>query len=238
MRNSFQFSGTLLALAAAILVAACGGSSSATTAPPAKFDVTLTNLTAGQPMSPQLAIVHGNGFSLFSIGQPASVELEHLGEGGETAPLVTLASASAGYLNSAVGSGIVAPGASSTVTLSVEQANLASAKLSLASMLVNTNDAIAAVDAQSLSGLTAGSSISLDLASYDIGTEANTETAATIPGPAGGGAGFNAARDDVRNAVYLHPGVVTASDGLSGSALNAVHRWDNPVARIKIVRVQ
>jgi len=226
----------LLSIAASSLLIACG--SSTQSQPPAKFEVTLTNLTAGQPMSPLVAIAHGSGFSLFSVGQPASVGLEHLGEGGETAPLVSLAAASLGYFGSAVGSGAVSPGASSMVTLSVNQGNLAAAKLSLASMLVNTNDAIAAVNAHSLSVLNVGTSTRMDLLSYDIGTEANSESAATIPGPAGGGAGFDAARDDIRDAVHLHPGVITADDGLSGSALAALHRWDNPVARVTITRIQ
>lgn len=225
----------LLSMAASSLLMACGAG---TTALPAKYEVTLTNLTAAQPMSPLVAIAHGSGFSLFNLGQAASVELEHLGEGGETTPLLTLATASASYMSSAVGSTAVSPGASSMVTLTVEQDNIASAKLSLASMLVNTNDAITAVNAESLSGLAVGVPVSMDLLSYDIGTEANTETDATIPGPAGGGTGFNAARDDVRNAVLLHPGVITANDGLTGSALTAVHRWDNPVARVKIMRIQ
>jgi len=234
MNNLKSASTLLISIAASTLLMACGGTDSL----PAKFEVTLTNLTTGQPLSPLVAIAHGSGFSLFSVGQPASVELEQLGESGETAPLVTSAKASSGYMDSAVGSGAVSPGASSMVTVSVTQYDLASAKLSLASMLVNTNDAITSVNAENLSGLDVGAELSLNLMSYDIGTEANSESAATIPGPAGGGTGFVAARDDVRDAVHLHPGAITADDGLSGSALSAMHRWDNPVALIKIVRIE
>ena len=49
--------------------------------------------------------------------------------------------------------------------------------------------------------------ISIDLPVYDAGTEGNNELAGTIPGPADGGEGFNAARDDV-NVVSRHSGVV------------------------------
>jgi len=200
------------------------------------FQVQFSNLTAGQPMSPLVAVVHDSGFSLFNIGQPASVGLEHLSEGGETAPLVTLASSDPGYMGSAVGAGGTPPGGTAMVSFSVVQANLPTAQLSLATMLVNSNDAFAALKAESLSAMTVGASVSLDVLSYDAGTEAHSESAATVPGMAG--VGFNAARDDVRNAVHLHPGVITADDGLSGSALTAAHRWDNPVARVTITRTQ
>jgi len=72
---------------------------------------------------------------------------------------------------------------------------------------------------------------------YDAGTEANSETAATIPGPAAGGEGYNSTRDD-RDTVGGHPGVISADDGLTGSALDASHRFDNPVARITITRLE
>ena len=49
---------------------------------------------------------------------------------------------------------------------------------------------------------------------WDSGTEANSETAATIPGPAGGGEGFNATRDD-SDTVSFHSGVISQDDGLT-----------------------
>ena len=75
---------------------------------------------------------------------------------------------------------------------------------------------------------------------YDTGTEANTESADTVPGPAAGGGaqeGFNAARDDVRDAVFVHAGVITADDGLTSSTLSFTNRWDNPVMQVEIERL-
>jgi hypothetical protein len=108
-------------------------------------------------------------------------------------------------------------------------------------MLVNSNDAFAALDAQDLSALPVGQSVAFDLPAYDSGTEANTETADTVPGPAAAGGaqtGFDASRDDVADRVHAHAGIVSADDGLAGSALAAVHRWDNPVARLQVRRVR
>ena len=75
---------------------------------------------------------------------------------------------------------------------------------------------------------------------YDSGTEADSETAATIPGPAtmGQGEGFNVARDDRADQVTMHPGVVTQDDGLPDSVLDSTHRFDNLVAKVTVKRVK
>lgn len=72
---------------------------------------------------------------------------------------------------------------------------------------------------------------------YDAGTEANTEAAAHIPGPAGGGEGFNVARDDIADRVAIHSGVVSQDDGFAASDLTGQHRFDNPVAQVRIERI-
>ena len=71
---------------------------------------------------------------------------------------------------------------------------------------------------------------------YDAGTEADSEEAATIPGPAGGGEGFNVARDDQADRVSMHSGVVSNNDGFATSNLTEQHRFDNPVVQIRIER--
>ena len=105
-------------------------------------------------------------------------------------------------------------------------------------MLVNTNDAITGVNDVLVGDMAVGDSVTLRAIAYDAGTEANTETAATIPGPAGGGEGFNAARDDIADRVAMHPGIVGAEDGFATSNLTGQHKFDNPVALITIGRTQ
>lgn len=228
------------ALAATMLVAACGGSGSAP--PPSRFEITLTNLTAGQPLSPPVVIAHTAGFALMTLGAPASVALERLAEGAETAPLMALAQGSPAVHAATAGSaGPLAPGQNTSLSIEVPQAALAGLRLSLASMLVNSNDAFAALDAQDVSALQVGQSVAFDLSSYDSGSEANSETAATVPGPAAAGGaqtGFDPTRDDVADRIHAHAGVLSAANGLSGSALTALHRWDNPVARLQVRRTQ
>lgn len=237
----------------AVLLAACSGGdrapepSAATPVPTtAVFEVVLVNLTAGQPLSPMVAVAHNDGFSIFSVGEAASVALEHLAEAGESTPLLTMANDSKSVFAAGVAPGgplVPGPDNKATVTLTVPLSSLATTRLSMASMLGNTNDGYTGLSAQSLSTLAVGASLTSRLLSYDAGTERNTESADTVPGPATANAGgkregFNATRDDVVNTVHLHPGVVSKDDGLPSSALTQAQRWDNPVALLTVKRIQ
>lgn len=237
----------ILILASVALLAACsdGSSNRSTPAAPAtpdpapvpvnaQFEVSTTNLTVAQPLSPVAVVVHESSVRLFDIGSPASIGLEHIAEEGDASMLLDSIEGAA----ESSGSGIVGPGASDTLMLELPDDDSSGMSISLITMLVNTNDAFTAVNSMDLSTLAVGDSISVSLPGYDAGTEANTEAGADIPGPAGGGEGFNGARDDIRDQVTMHSGVVTADDGLAGSALNQMHRWDNPVARVTITRTQ
>ncbi len=48
----------------------------------ATYEVTIHNLTRGQLITPPLVVVHDSSTSLFSVGQPASMELATLAEEG------------------------------------------------------------------------------------------------------------------------------------------------------------
>lgn len=241
------------AAALAVLLAACNGNSSppaADPAPPpapttASFEVSLVNLTAGQALSPMVALAHTDAFHLFTIGEAASVALEHLAEGGETAPLAALAGDAKSVLAVGIAGAGLPPGpdAKAVVTLTVPLASVPGLRLSMASMLGNTNDGFAGLAEQPLDTLAVGASTTLRLLGYDAGTELNTESADSVPGPAtanGGGKreAFNASRDDVVNTVRVHPGIVSRDDGLATSALTQAQRWDNPVALLSVKRTR
>lgn len=205
----------------------------------ARFEVTMTNLTAGQPLSPPALLAHRAGYKLFNLGKPSSTGLEYLAEGAQTQPLIDGAMATGTIAAVATGSAPIGPGGSATIVLEIPaSADLSALYLSGASMLVNTNDAITAVRSANLHALAVGDYATQTLISYDTGTEANDEVAAHIPGPAGGGEGFNAARNDISDVVAVHPGVISHDDGLASSALGSIHRWLNPVARIRIKRIE
>ena len=200
------------------------------------YAVRVTNLTANQPFSPVGLVLNANGFDAWSDGQAASVALEHMAEGGDASVLVAEAVALSSNLGTVIGSQPIGPGASGQLDLSVDAA--ADVKLTLFSMLVNTNDAFTGTNSVSLSDLAVGKTLVLNLPAYDAGTEANTESSGTMPGPADGGEGFNAARGDLLDRVTIHQGVISQDDGLASSVLNQSHRFDNPVARVTITRTE
>jgi hypothetical protein len=204
--------------------------------PPASFTVSVTNLTNAQPLSPVALIAHQPGYLLFTVGNPATVGFEEMAEGGDNSALITEADADANVASTASGAAPIGPAASETITISVPANLLPSSRLSVATMLVNTNDAFTGLNAWPVGAMSVGDVAMMNAVAYDAGTEADTEAAGTIPGPAGGGEGFNAARDDDSDQVGMHSGVVSGDDGLTTSDLTEQHRFDNPVARIRIER--
>jgi hypothetical protein len=216
-------------MTAGLLVTGCGNGSSAAKK---TFGVTLTNVTHQQPMSPVAVALHMKSYRLFAIGSPASTGLERLAEGGDNALLLQEVNATAAVVAVTGGSAPIPPGGSETVMLEGKKGDC----ISLATMLVNTNDAFAAASCIDITALAEGEKMTVSIVAYDAGTEANSETASSVPGPAGGGEGYNAARDD-RNFVAVHGGVITADDGLPTSALTEAHRWDNPVAVLTVTRL-
>ena len=197
---------------------------------PFSYSVTVTNLTHAQPLSPVAVILHESGY-LWHVGEVASVDLEVMAEGGDNSRLLSLPFAAA----SATGAAPIGPGGSETIMVTAN--DIENGKISIATMLVNTNDAFTGLNAWDLSQLEVGETYSRTLPSYDAGTEANTEAAGTIPGPADGGEGFSPDRDDT-GFVARHQGVVGNDDGLSQSVLTSVYKFDNPTMRVSITRVE
>ncbi|MCF2847775.1 spondin domain-containing protein [Pseudoalteromonas sp. ACER1] len=233
-----RFSKSLIILALSAGLAACGDSDNnevevtdpVTPAMSYEFTVHVTNLTNAQPLSPIAAIAHTEGM-LWQIGEPASAALELMAEGGDNSELL----AADFNMNSSSAESPLLPGEQVTLMLSTEQ--LDSLKISLATMLVNTNDAFTGLNAIDVSSLAVNESLSRTSFAYDAGTEANSEAAGTIPGPADSGEGYNEMRDDI-DRVAMHPGVISQNDGLTNSVLTSQHKFDNPVARFTITRTQ
>jgi len=238
---------SLIAVAcfSAIALTGCGGSSSSDdveveipvvetpVAVTYEYEISVTNLTSNQPLSPVTLITHDDEFMPFSIGVTASSALELLAESGDNTEVLALES----NIDSASDSAPLAPGSTYTHTLETEDTEL---NLSILSMLVNTNDAFTGLNSHDLSDYSVGDEKSLRLSVYDSGTEANSEVDTTIPGPAtmGTGEGFNVSRDDIIDVVTMHAGVVSQDDGLTNSVLSASHRFDNLVAKVSIKRIK
>ncbi len=238
-----RYSKVALAVAATAMLAACGSDSDDLPAPPpppapapeptpvtVSYEIRVTNLTNAQPLSPVAAVLHTEG-RLWSIGEAASEALEQMAEGGDTSAIRALSV----VMSEAAGEAPIGPGQSDTLTISID--DVTDANLSIVTMLVNTNDAFTGLNAYNLADLDVGEQWTSVARAYDAGTEANSEAAGTMPGPADGGEGFNTERDDA-DFVALHPGVVSADDGLSSSVLSVQHKFDNPVMRITVTRTE
>jgi len=235
----------LALLAGALILHACDSNSGSVSVPPpppppppamASFEVTVSNLTNAQPLSPVAVIGHQSAFSAFMVGVPASQGLEEMAEGGDNSTLLANADADAAVVVTGSGAAPIGPAGSETITLDVLDSQRPGMQISVSTMLVNTNDAFSGLNSASVEAMAVGDVLTFDAVAYDAGTEADTEMAIHIPGPAGGGEGFNASRDDQADRVSMHSGIVSQDDGLATSDLSEQHRFDNPVARVRIVR--
>jgi hypothetical protein len=224
----------------ALGLSACGddsGSPTAVTPPPVvvepmeySYTVMVTNLTYAQPLSPIAVVLHDDE-KRWETGEAASAALEVLAEGGDNTDFLALE----GSIASMSGEGIVLPGASETIKISTTD-DMAK-YFSVATMLVNTNDAFSGLTGIDISSMAVNDDKSWNLNVYDAGTEANNEVAGTIPGPADGGVGYSEIRDDV-DFISYHSGVVSQDDGLSDSVLTQAHRFDNPAIKLTITRTK
>ena len=219
----------------------------------AVYTVQITNLTYSQPFAPAAVILHETGYNAFSEGAPASMGIEIMAEGGDPSMVITEAMESTDFLDAQNSGDVLAPRSmGSEQALVVPELDADNLRLTVTTMLVNTNDAFTGLNAADVSNMAVGDSKSFMTVTWDAGTEANTETAATMPGPAagaagGGGeaAGYDVVRDDLVDAVRLHQGVVTSAnaddpsrEGLSTSVLTEAHRFDFPTSRVVITRTR
>lgn len=206
------------------------------------FEISITNLTNAQPLSSVAVMLHQSGFNSFIDGETSSIALEMLAEGGSNADVLSEVQAAAEHIDSGSTTGPVPPRTiSDAVSLTVPADDLDNVRLSVISMLVRTNDAFTGTNAANVSNMAVGDIRTMNGPTWDSGTELNSETSGTMPGPGFGGEGFNAVRDDIIDRVRFHGGVVTnesADFGLATSDLQEVHRFLNPTSRITVTRVQ
>lgn len=194
----------------------------------ASFRVTLINASSAQILSPAAVILSHDRTNLFHIGMPASPALEKLAEAGMPGDLIATQTDATTFTTEPT-----PPGMSTSFEITAP----ADHKLfSLAAMPVYTNDAIAAVHDIAIGHLMAGESMIVTAAVYDAGTEANSESLNTIPGPAIGGEGFNSSREGERDFVAMHPGIVGNTE-LSTSVLDERYRFSEGSFRVMIERL-
>ena len=227
---------TLLGAAAALLLSGFAQSASAEDA-----EIRIVNLTRGQVFSPVIAWSHNNQFEpFFEFGAPASEEVRAVAEDGNAGPLEAFLAGAPNVGTVAITDGPIPPGGEAVITVDIGSGNRA---ISLASMLVNTNDAFFALN---------GAEIRRRVEVFfqpalDAGTEDNNEDCAFIPGPAcavvidetseGGEAGNINSDDDGEGFIFVQEGIHGVNGGVATSDLDPSQQdWRNPVAYIVVTR--
>jgi hypothetical protein len=215
--------GAAVAATAAIVPAAVNAGDGE--GPTSTYLITVENLTpaGSQPMSPVGTVVHGNRTDVWSTGHPASAAVAAVAEDANLPVFVSTYSQIPGVSSALVGGGApFGPGGSVSFEIEAKPGE----RLSLVSMLVNSNDAFTGLDAVHLSQPFQV----FEVGAYDAGTEINNEDPAFIPGPAGSGPGVRAPEGAV---ITPHGGII----GQTGGIDPAVYDWNDPVARITVERL-
>jgi Spondin_N len=189
--------------------------------------VTIQNLTppgpgapGSQPLSPPLFVVHSSRADVWSVGEIASHGVAAIAEDADNSVLESALPQVDGVKSVATGAGGPIP-SGATRTYMVETSGRFS-RLTVLTMLVNTNDAFTGLDSlRPRSGRT-----TLETMAYDAGSERNNELKSHIPGPCCGNAFVRAPEG---NLIRMHEGITGR-----GELAPAQYDWDGPAARIMI----
>jgi len=207
------------------------------------LDIEISNLTHGMFFTPLLVSSHGESLHLFESGETASDELKILAEGGDTTSL-SVATTALGAINlENPAAGVLAPSASVAIT---DFDTMSNDRLSIAAMLLPTNDGFVGLDSWAIPE-TAGT-YTIYLNAYDAGSEVNNElvldgsgAVGTLgipanPGANGGSAGTGVTTTESNEMIHIHRGNVGDTNNMGGvsDVDSRIHRWLNPVAKVVV----
>jgi hypothetical protein len=188
------------------------------------WNVTVTNLTrpGSQPLSPPLFVIHSSRADVWSVGEIATHPVAAIAEDANNAPAESALADLPGVRDVFTGAGgPIPPGASRTYSIETRgHFN----RLSILTMLVNTNDAFTGLDSLRVRGRGG----TLMTSAYDAGSERNNEDADFIPGPC---CNHPFVRDPEGELIRMHEGIKG-----TGDLSPAVYGWSGPVARIELER--
>ena len=192
--------------------------------------VTIQNLTppgpgapGSQPLSPPLFVVHSNRADVWSVGGIASHVVAAVAEDAANMPAETAFGALRGVRSVFTGGGGPIPSGTSREYMVSTRGRFD--RLSIVTMLVNTNDAFTGLDSLHLRGQRL---VRMRMA-YDAGSEKNNELVAFIPGPC---CNHPFVRDPEGALIRPHPGIAG-----TGELSAALYGWTGAVARITVERV-
>ena len=208
------------------------------------YKVTITNLTAGQPLTPPILVTHTNRTGIFTVGDEASEGIRQIAENGNGAVLLQALGENTQVHEVVTGAAPLVPannpgntgfGSSESFTISAQGR---ARYLSFASMLICTNDGFTGLDSVHLPR----HKITVYSAGYDARTEANTEDFADIVPPCQGliGVSSDDAGTGMSDPLLAEDGIIIPHAGIHGGVdlISQVHDWSDPVAKIEIERIR
>lgn len=234
----------LSVVAAVVAIASIAGIQESSAAESVTYEVTVTNLTPGQPITPPLLVTHSKDMGLFTVGEMASEQLRQLVENGNADPMVQSMTGNEKVFDIVQGQAPLVPandpgetglGYSETFTITAAGNQK---YLSFASMLVCTNDGFAGIDAVRLPHY---SEKTVYAKAYDARTESNTEDFADMVPPCQGAIGISSEDEGTgeSNPEISEDGIIIPHTGIMGGAdLTSAHAWSNPAVKIDIVRMR
>lgn len=217
------------------------GTANAADAAGRRYEVTIENLTSSQPLSPGVVVTHTAQSSVFHVGSAASEGVRLIAENGDPSVAVGALDGADG-IHQVVATphpvGCIGCGGpfSTSLTLDVE-AGADANRLSVAVMLICTNDGFVGLDGVRLPGGFAP--VTYEAVAYDAGTEANDERFTSLVDPCGA-IGPVAVPPDGSNSRTATSAPVAHHPGIQGGGdLDpATYGWNDPVARITVRRVR
>lgn len=234
----------LSAIVAMLVIVSIAGIPESSAAKSKMYEVTVTNLTPGQPITPPLLVTHSADAGFFSVGEMASNEIQQLAENGNPIPLVEMLQGKSGIVSIVQGETPLVPANDPGNTgLSYSETFVVSSEgnmryLSFASMLVCTNDGFAGIDSVKLPV----NQKTVYAMAYDARTEMNTEDFVDLVPPCQGAIGISSDDEGTgeSNDAISEDGIIIPHPGIMGGddLLESVHAWGNPVVKIDIVRMK
>jgi hypothetical protein len=202
------------------------------------YEVTITNLTAGQLLSPPVLATHASNYAVFEVGEKASEGIWTVAEQGNPMKLAEQLRATPDVDSVVAADGPVhrigGPG-ESTITLRI--AGHGDERLSVAMMLGCTNDGFTGLSAVPLSRSMVP--VTYYGTAYDAGTERNNQLWSSMPdgcnalGPLPRDPDGQNNRDLTDDPIMMHPGIVPGVGDLG-----AAFAWNDPVVKITVQRVE
>ena len=195
-----------------------------------RYKITLENLTpntgdgGSQVFSPPVIATHRPGIGMFRLGDFASPGMAAIAEDAMNGPMVNRFASSDLVREVFEGDGVIFPGSSASWMI---EGMPRQGRLSMAFMLVNTNDGFSGVNSVRLP---TSDRVTFYLHAYDAGSELNTELASDIPGPCCGSPGMGT---ETRERIRAHRGIKGDAD-LDPEKWG----WSGPVARLTITRLR